>query len=432
MEKRRKLAFFCIGMAICGSMAVGCGKNARFEDTETQTEIEVTSEKTTENKDQPENEVKTGDSVAENVNALGYLLFEKLCGDENLCISPYSIEIALAMAANGAGGNTLTEMLEVLHIQDLDKFNNDICYSMSQLEKDGAELAIADSLWYNEAKKYNDTFDTEYVPVLQNYYGADVYSADFSSNATVENMNQWVSTATNGKIDQIIDMLKPDTRLVLFNAVYFKGDWAQSFNERNTYTQDFYGTRGTQSVDMMHMYGAEFQYCADYGIRVLRLQYENSNLVMDILIKENPEEAGTITELYNALSAEEKENLAQEISDGEYMSIFLALPVFEFESETMVLNDTLQSLGMKEAFGASANLDRIAEETYISEVCHKTYIKVDEQGTEAAAVTAVLENDAAACYVETLDFIVDTPFIYMIKDCTDDTILFMGNMNYIE
>lgn len=441
MKRLKRLSEFYLGIMILGTLIAGCNVKDNMEDNKTEdTEIFETEDET-----EDETEEKTEESfeddtdyiyegVSESVNSLGYRLFDELSTDGNLCISPYSIDIALAMAANGAGGDTLTEMLDVMNIQDIENFNTEIQTSIKKLENDGAEFSIADSAWYNMDMKYNESFERSYIPVLENYYGADIFPADFSNDQAVNDINQWVFDETNGKISKIINRLDYSTRLLLLNAVYFNGEWELPFYIENTYKQDFYGTDGTKQVDMMHMYESEFQYCCDYGIRVLRLGYKDSDIVMEIMINENPESETTVTEAYNALGIEEKEKLAEEISDSEYTEIqTLALPVFEFSSECMELNDVLMDLGMEKAFMADADLDKIADEVYISEVYHKTYIKVDEQGTEAAAVTIVAANDAAAMPVEDpVNFIVDHPFMYILRDSSDGTILFMGSMNNID
>ncbi len=369
-------------------------------------------------------------AVSQSTNALGFDLFAAMSGEENVCISPYSIETALGMAANGATGTTLDEMLGTMHVTDMDTFNADIYASRKKLKKDTMDIRIANSVWQDENMQFSDSFDSAYIPLLEKTYGAENFKCSLTDDATIEAMNNWISEATNGKIDNMASELPKDASLILFNAVYFNAQWEVPFPKRGTYDGEFHGTNGTQMVPFMHLSDCNFKYYQYKGISALRMYYKNSDMAMDILIPS--EEGQSVTELFNALSLEEKQELYQGLSDAKKtMFDSLQMPRFEFSSESIQLNDYLVSLGMVEAFSDNAQFDTISDEAYISDVLHKTYIRVDEDGTEAAAVTS---NEVAATSIieNPVCFIVDVPFMYYISDTSNGTILFIGSMNYID
>lgn len=369
-------------------------------------------------------------SVSESINALGFDLFAAMSGKENVCISPYSIQTALGMAANGATGTTLDEMLGTMHVTDIDTFNTDIDASRKKLEEDAMDIRIANSAWQDENMQFSDSFDSTYIPLLENTYGAESFKCSLTDNATVEAMNNWIAEATNNKIDNMISELPRDASLILFNAVYFNAQWAVPFPKEGTFDEEFHGTDGAQMVPFMHLSDCYFKYYQYKGITALRMYYKDSDMAMDILI--SSEEDQGVTGLFNALSLEEKQELYQGLSDAEEIMIAtLRMPRFEFSSEGIRLNDCLMSLGMVDAFSGDAQFDVISDETYISDIVHKTYIRVDEDGTEAAAVTSVMMN-RMALIEDAVSFEVDVPFMYYISDTSDGTILFIGSMNHID
>lgn len=432
MKKRNLLLLLFISILLLSA----CGKQPAeiLPEEPDQEQEEIPEEATSSDapsetpSDAPSAEVYT--SVPQSINALGFDLFAAMSGEENVCISPYSIQTALGMAANGATGTTLDEMLGTMHVTDIDTFNTDIDASRKKLEEDAMDIRIANSAWQDENMQFSDSFDSTYIPLLENTYGAESFKCSLTDDAAIEAMNNWIAEATNGKIDNMISELPQNASLILFNAVYFNAQWEVPFPKEGTFDEEFHGTDGTQMVPFMHLSDGYFKYYQYKGITALRMYYRDSDMAMDILIPS--EEGQSVTELFNALSLEEKQELYQGLSDAEEIMIAtLRMPRFEFSSESIQLNDYLISLGMVEAFSGNAQFDVISDEVYISDVVHKTYIRVDEDGTEAAAATSVM-MDRMALIEDAVSFEVDVPFMYYISDTSDGTILFIGSMNHID
>lgn len=370
-------------------------------------------------------------SAADSINALGYDLFAKMYSEnENTCISPYSIELALGMAANGSSGTTRDEMLHTMHVKDLDAFNQAVTVSEEKLESDAMDIRIANSAWYDENMTFSHSFEGSYLPLLKDSYHAETFENSFADNSTLSTMNDWIARATNNKITGMITEIPQDTILILLNAVYFNAHWEVPFPKDGTFDETFHSPSGDQTVPFMHLSDGYFQYVEYKGIQVLRMNYEGSDMAMDILIPADKEQS--VTELFNNLTFEEKQELYQKLSDSDEVLISaLRLPRFEFATESIPLNDYLVRLGMVEAFSSNADLSLISEEAFISEIYHKTYIRVDENGTEAAAVTSVMVDRMALIEGDFIFFEADVPFMYYISDTSDGTVLFLGSMSSI-
>lgn len=369
--------------------------------------------------------------VAESTNALGYDLFAAFPADENVCISPYSIEAALAMGANAASDITLDEMQKVMHVADLDDFNAGFAASMDKFKNDGMDIRVVNSIWYQKDMDTTEDFRSSYLPLLEDQYAAESFDRNLSDAATVNEINNWVKEATNDKIDQIVTDIDDSAYLLLLNAVYFNAKWTVPFAAELTYDETFHGLSGDKEVPFMHLRDKFFKYYEYKGIRAIRLYYSNSSTAMDILIPADPDD--DVAALFNALTYEEKKELYQGLSDAEDQLIGnLRLPRFEFSSDALSLRQTFVSLGMTKAFGETADFSVIADNAYISDIVHKTYIRVDEEGTEAAAVTGAMVEAMSLPVGEPIPFEVDMPFVYYISDTSDGTILFLGSMKDIE
>lgn len=372
-------------------------------------------------------------SLSHSVDALGYSLFSEFTqdGTENICFSPYSIEAALGMAAEGAEGVTLDEMKQVMQIESIDAFTEAFSVSRQKLESDAMDIRIANSVWYQKDLAYAGDFESVYLPTLQNNYAADCYEEDLSDASVIQSMNDWIRAATEGKITNMVNEVPDDAALLLFNAVYFNAEWAIPFSGESTYDDTFYGSAGEQTVSFMHMSEQYFKYYEYNGIRALRMRYKDSDMAMDILIP--AEEDADVAALFNALSTEEKQEFYEGLSNAEEISIAtLALPRFTFESDSIPLREYLADLGMSRAFTNGAEFSKISDEACISDILHKTYIRVDENGTEAAAVTEAIMNLTALPAGDPVTFEVTMPFLYEISDTSDGTVLFMGRMSRIE
>lgn len=371
------------------------------------------------------------DSAPQGINAIGYDLFAIMSSDsENICISPYSIEQALGMAANGAFGATLDEMLKTMHIKDINAFNRDIAASRQKLENDAMEIHIANSAWYSQTADFNESFEASYLPLLKDSYNADSFKSNFTDPNTPAAINDWIARATNDKITHMVTEIPQDTILILLNTVYFNAQWQTPFPKEATCDEIFYGALGEQIVPFMHIKDGYFQYAEYNGIRALRMKYKNSNMAMDILIPSDKQQQ--ITDLFNDLTLEEKQELYKTLSSSEEIAITtLKLPKFEFSSEAIPLNDYLIPLGMTKAFTAGGDFSPISANVYISKIYHKTYIRVDEDGTKAAAATSVMMDRLSLLGGDNILFEADVPFLYQISDTSDGTTLFLGVLNTI-
>ncbi len=350
----------------------------------------------------------TADGFAYKLNAL-------MPENKNYMFSPLSIKLALALAANGAQGDTRQEILSALDIEDIDEFNT---YVQNLIERysneDMAQLRISDSIWLNTTRAMGIEFDKAYADKMKEYYNAEMGLV--SSDDAVSKINKWCSESTNGKIDKIID--SPDFLAALVNAVYFKGTWSSQFNKAMTSKQTFTGRDGSKTdIDFMHQKD-RFGYYEDGDVKMLQLAYRGSPAMYIILNGDKP--VGDISEYIDKI---------------QYCEVDAAIPKFNIKFDTE-LNDMLSKLGINTAFDDSkADFmpmfgNKVSDiNFYIDKVLHKTYIDVDENGTEAAAVTAVMvEATALMPDLGPKEFVADKPFTFVIADGKE--ILFMGEYAY--
>ena len=438
VDMRKKFVMLGIVSAMMMGLFAGCGSDTgnKEDNTATQTDANGSNVDVNDNnvddKDVSEEDLKSaGAVVADGVNSTGYAIFKNLYDGGNICISPYSIESAMAMITNGAENDTLRELMESLGIEDIDSFNQAMKTVNSGLQGDGATVDIANSLWRNGSVK--DTFAED----LKDYYSAEVKDVDFSDEGTVDEINQWVSNATNDKINRLVDRLDSGTNAVILNAVYFNGKFAEPFPKNNTMEGRFFTGDGSNiKTDMMAIYDGSFPYYEGNGLKAVRLAYEDSNVVMDLYITDKngmEVEGENAVDIYNSLTDEQKQEMYNALSTGEVKELTaLSMPKFEFASETISIKDVLMKMGINKAFSEEAEFGKIGDNTMLSDVLHKTYIKVDEEGTEAAGVTAGLTKETAMPVEEVYNFVADQPFVYVISDSSTGAILFMGAMTDVD
>ncbi|MCG2587402.1 serpin family protein [Rhodohalobacter sulfatireducens] len=344
--------------------------------------------------------------------------------EENLFISPLSISTALAMTLNGAEGETLEQMKEALHLNGMDTGEiNEAFQSLIELLVSldpKVTMKIANSVWHEQSLVVEDDF----LQRLEDFYDAEVAGLDFRNSGSVDTINSWVNENTEGKIEKIIDRIPPEMVMYLINAIYFKGDWLSKFDKDETRKADFHLESGeTVQVDMMSQ---KERYAVNFSeeVRMIELPYGDSLFTMSVLMPGDPEMP------LNQFIEEEvtKENLVQWRSNLRVSEVPLELPKFEMEYE-ITYNDILKSMGMEKAFDeGAADFSGIADVSpqslYISEVKHKTFVSVDEEGTEAAAVTSV------GVGVTSLppSMIVNRPFVFIIHERESGTNLFMGKV----
>ncbi|MDD2396999.1 MAG: serpin family protein [Tissierellia bacterium] len=341
----------------------------------------------------------------------------------NIMISAPSAYFALAMTLNGADNETKTEMLKALSADNitLEDLNNGLNDFMTLMSKDRiAKFSITNSIWLREGYNANKDF----LQANADYYSAYIKSLDFSDASAPDTINKWVKEATNEKIDKIVDEISDDLVMYLINAIYFKGDWKEEFSPNKTREMKFNAPTGKVKTDFMNRRG-NIDYLKLNDITGVVLPYLDEQFAFVGLL---PAEGQTPKDLINDLSALD---LARLLKDKEVKNIELSLPKFESSYEDSLKNE-LSNLGMNIAFEPySADFSLMSEnfkkDLYISEVKQKTYIKVDEKGTEAAAVT-VVGAEATSMPVELPKIVFDRPFVYGIVDVETGIPLFIGIM----
>jgi len=368
------------------------------------------------------------------IESLATDLYAKLSSQPgNLAFSPFSIETALAMAYAGASGQTATEMANVLHLgPDTPATHAALAAMIQQVVADGnaagSTLNTADALFGQTGYP----FSPAYLQLLQGIYDAPLQNVDFqnASEQARATINSWVSQETQNKIPDLFPdgTINAQTRLVLANAIYFHGSWVNAFDPNNTNTGSFSVTPAdTVQVSLMHQ-TSDFLYGNKNGVQTLEMPYVGGHLAMDILLPDQPDGIGTLSSELTAA------NLAQWTSDLSNDSVEVTLPKFQVNT-SFSLNSVLSALGMPDAFNPkTANFSGMTtgpNSLYISQVVHQAYVNVDETGTEAAAATGIgVSTSAVAAFPPPpVVFDADHPFIYVIRDTSTNTILFMGRVS---
>lgn len=348
-------------------------------------------------------------------------------GKGNLLISPYSITSAIAMTYAGANGNTAKEMADVLSISSIVDPHEQYKKLRTALEKrESVKLHVANSLW--PQKEYS--FLKEYIRFTKEKYGVDITPVDYKKKTEKARtlINSWVSEKTMEKIPELIPSgtLNSLTKMVLVNAIYFKGDWKTPFKKQTTTTETFFKADGSSVKTKLMFKSEKFLYKEELGLQVIEMPYTDDNISMVVLL---PNKKSGIVDLENALTLE---NLKKWISDLSLQKVNLHFPKFTLESG-FLLGKKLAEMGMASAFNPNqadfSKMDGKKNNLFIGDVIHKTFIAVDEQGTEAAGATAVVMRAYASRPEPTPDFRADHPFIYLIMDRSTNTVLFMGRFS---
>ena len=373
--------------------------------------------------------------VAEGIGVFALDLYQQLrAGAGNLFYSPYSISLALAMTYAGARGETGQEMAETLHFlfpQDrLHPAFNALDLQLGQrgqgargLEEKSFRLSTANALWGQEGHSFLELF----LDTLAENYGAGLNLLDFAGAPEDSRLviNEWISEQTEEKIQ---DLLPPGTidtmaRLVLTNAIYFNAAWQSPFRAVNTEEGPFYPPEGEPIRVPMMRQTEFFSYSEGEGFQALELPYVGRELAMLFLLPE-PEKFAAIEQ---DLSTTTLQDILQKLT---YSSVALTIPKFKFESP-VELASVLAKMGMPLAFSDQADFSGMdgSDTLQISDIMHQAFVAVDEAGTEAAAATAVImTTKAMPIRVEPIEFTVDRPFIFLIRDIATGTILFFGRV----
>lgn len=352
------------------------------------------------------------------------LLKESFSADEkeNTLISPLSVMLALSMTANGAGGDTLSEMENLLADgMDIDTLNNYLYSYVNALPSSKtASLSIANSVWFRDRSDFSVKED--FLQKNTDYYGADIYKAPFDKS-TVKDINGWVNKNTDGMIKEIIKDIDDNTMMYLINAICFDAEWERIYEEFDVRDRTFTTIGGKKkNVSMMH--SDENVYLEDDDSTGFIKYYKDRKYAFAAVL---PNEGVDFSSFINSLSGEKMKHILQ---SAENTAVVTALPKFKTET-SLDMNPVLKSLGMKKAFEAdSADFKGISDmELYISRVLHKTYISVDERGTKAGAVTSVAVDGEG--FFERKEVCLDRPFVYMIIDCENKLPIFFGTVTDI-
>jgi serine protease inhibitor len=369
-------------------------------------------------------------TVVEGNNVFAVALYGRLRNQSgNLFFSPESISTALAMAYAGARGGTASEMAKTLHFTlPPEKLHPAMGALLSDLNAahEGYQLSVANALWAQQGYTFLDDF----LNLLKTNYGAGLNQVNFkgATEAARLTINQWVEQKTQDKIKDLLQAgaLRSDTRLVLTNAIYFKGDWETPFDKAQTKNEDFHLSKAqTTTAPLMHREG-RFSYFDGGTFQILEVPYRSKELSMIIFLPKDPD---GLPALEQSLTSSHLQQWLGQLAS--ISKVIVTMPKFKM-TQQFELGSTLSAMGMPEAFGSSADFAGMTghRDFAISEVIHKAYVDVNEEGTEAAAATAVTMRALAmpAPQAPPPVFRADHPFVFMIRDNRSASILFMGRM----
>ncbi len=365
-------------------------------------------------------------------NAFAVDLYSQLRSQPgNLFFSPESISTAFAMAYAGARGQTAAEIQHVFHFTlppaQVHPAMGALLASMNA-QHNGYQLRVADALWAQQ----DASFLPSYLKLVQADYAAGFHRVNFkaSPDAVRNTINQWVEEQTNNKIQNLIGpgVLTPATRLVLTNAIYFKGDWLNPFEKASTQNEEFH-TSGSQFVmaPLMHRTGS-YRYYDGGTFQALELPYSGDELSIDVLL---PKASDGLPALEKSFTASTAGEWLQKLEPVD--KVILTFPRFTM-TQQFELSNALSAMGMPQAFGSAANFTGMTgkPDFTISEAIHKAFIDVNEQGTEAAAATSIIMRATAARVPfpepPPIVFRADHPFLFLIRDTKSGAILFMGRV----
>ncbi|MHA1739229.1 MAG: serpin family protein [Candidatus Heimdallarchaeota archaeon] len=375
----------------------------------------------------------TSQGIQEVVNANNQFAFDfysKIDESEegNVFYSPYSIFSALAMTYEGAKGQTAEEMKSVFHFPDNDVLRPNFAAIYNSINEGSKsyELRAGNALW----GQIDFPFQEDYISRVGTYYGGKIANVDFvnETELTRQTINSFIEEQTNDKIKDIISpgALDALTRLVLTNAIYFQGTWEKVFDKSDTDDKDFTITpENVVKTPMMHMDPddiTKFNYANLEDLQILELPYKGDKISMLILLP-----TVNLSVIEPSLTAEKLDEYKNQMQETELDDIYL--PKFEFDTKYF-MKDALSSLGMPTAFSGSANFSgmTLSEQLFIDEVIHQGYIKVDEEGTEAAGATTVVIMLGESLSPEKPIFNADHPFVFLIQEQETGNILFMGRV----
>lgn len=365
-------------------------------------------------------------AVAAGNNALGLDLLRVAAAEpnENAFLSPWSITNALAMTWAGARGDTEADMARALHFTLGQGRQHDAMHGSNAAviaSADKAIFTVANRLWADKSV----TFKPEFLGTARQFYGAEPEAMDFASDfeGARKRINTWVEDNTAKKIR---DLLAPgdvdaDTKLVLTNAVYFKGLWKHAFQKESTQPRMFTTAAGAAKEVPMMSHSKDHGFVEMDGVKVLEMAYKDSNLSMVAIL---PAEGSSLASLESSLTSEKLGAMVAGLTEQDVAVVF---PKFKLETR-MQLGPALSTLGLGAAFSDQADFSGMTEDAalMISKVVHKAFVEVDEEGTEAAAATGVIMMPTSVRI--TAEFIADRPFLFLIRDRESGAVLFVGRV----
>jgi serine protease inhibitor len=356
-------------------------------------------------------------------NGFAFSLFRRLGAaqaDSNVFVSPLSASMALGMAMNGASGTTFDEMRATLGFgsapeSEIDQGYKSLIALLRGIDP-GVDFRIANSIWTREGFPVTPSF----LDAGRTWFDAQAASLDFASPGAVKSINDWVSTATAGKIPTILDQIRDEEMMFLINAIYFKGSWRAKFDPALTIDAPFHAAGGDQPAKLMHREGT-MRYLQTPTFAAVDLPYGNSAYSMSVVL---PNVGQSVDAVLASLQADTWSTWTAQFQDA---ALDLHLPRLELTWERMLIPD-LQALGMRAPFQAGAadfsRMSPAGDRLFISTVKQKTYVNVNEEGTEAAAVTNVGVSLTSAPLRTA--FRVDRPYVFVIRERLSGTILFLG------
>lgn len=365
-------------------------------------------------------------------NAFGFRLLnavQRKNPSANVVLSPVSAALNLSMVISGAEGETRQEMMSALSIgaytpAAVNAANADLI-KVIRMPAQSVTLSVANSLW---ADNRHGQLQPDYMQQARTSYAAEIADLDFSSPNSAARINSWASKETQGKIPKIIDKIDPHERLLLLNAVYFKGQWMHKFDKAKTQQKDFTLAGGSVKQVPRMAQSERFGYFETPQLQAIRLAFGDGDLVMDVFL---PTKSSSLEALEGSLSAEHWKSWQAQFRQRPGT---IELPRFELKAD-YPLNEPLQALGMRRAFQEDAQLTGIfsptsaqgSERFFISRVGQSTFWKVDEEGSEAAAVTmTIVMTSSMSRPAEPFRMIVDRPFLCAIEDLRNGALLFIG------
>lgn len=423
--------FFAMMVVSCGECE---GSDCDVDDNDPATDTEQTDDEgssmTLKYKAADEHADAVSEDIVKANSDLAMELFSKLSYEEsgvNMMISPLSISIAMAMATNGASDTNLTEMKSVLGFGEMEMSAvnaqfYELIQSLVEADKDMV-LSIANSVWMDD--QFEPGIKEAFLSALTESYEAEPFTLDFADAGAVDQINSWVSENTNGKIEEIVKEIGPDVVMYLINAIYFKAAWTVTFDKGKTYDGQFQTTTAENKTVKMMTFESdqEFEFYSsgweEDSYSVVRLPYGREKFSFYGII---PNGGKTIDQFIVEMAVN---GLDKYFKNLEKKEVPVILPRFKFEYEKSLI-EVFKTLGMEKAFEEGGFLD-LADQgagLIISEIMHKTFIEVNEEGTEAAAVTSVEISDTAMPD----GFYGTRPFVFVIRDDRTGTVLFIGKV----